>query len=162
MVINLIQCLNILKYKYALCSWKYCVNPVVEQQTADQDPLSLYKLVTPHLTSNLLACNLLSQFHYISPISTEFQYVLRKENNDWVKKCMEYEVEGARPRGRKENLEIVEKDCRARGLNREDAMDRSIWRKQIVMIDDQDESEWVSVSSGTSSPGLSQTKYKEP
>jgi len=23
--------------------------------------------------------------------------VLRKEDNDWIKKCMEYEVEGARP-----------------------------------------------------------------
>jgi len=31
--------------------------------------------------------------------------VLRKEDNDWVKKCMEYEVEGARSR---ENLE---RDC---------------------------------------------------
>jgi len=29
-----------------------------------------------------------------------YGYVLRKEDNDWVKKCMEYEVEGARPRGR--------------------------------------------------------------
>ena len=27
-------------------------------------------------------------------------HVLRKEDNDWVKKRMEYEVEGARPRGR--------------------------------------------------------------
>jgi len=26
--------------------------------------------------------------------------VLQKEDNDWVKKCMEYEVEGARPRRR--------------------------------------------------------------
>ena len=26
--------------------------------------------------------------------------VLRKEDNDWVKKCMQYQVEGARPRGR--------------------------------------------------------------
>jgi len=26
--------------------------------------------------------------------------MLRKEDNDWVKKCMEYEVEGARPRCR--------------------------------------------------------------
>ena len=26
--------------------------------------------------------------------------VLRKEDDDWVKKCMEYEVEGPRPRGR--------------------------------------------------------------
>jgi len=28
------------------------------------------------LTSNPLGCNLLSQFHYISPVSTEFQYPL--------------------------------------------------------------------------------------
>jgi len=26
--------------------------------------------------------------------------VLQKEDNDWVKECMEYEVEGARLRGR--------------------------------------------------------------
>jgi len=26
--------------------------------------------------------------------------VLRKKENDWMKKCMEYEVEGARPKGR--------------------------------------------------------------
>jgi len=44
--------------------------------------------------------------------------------------------------------EIVEKDCRARGLNREDAMDRSRWRKQIGMIDDHDESEWVPAHPG--------------
>jgi len=29
-----------------------------------------------------------------------YGHVLRKEDNDWVKKCMEYEVEGARPRDR--------------------------------------------------------------
>jgi len=59
--------------------------------------------------------------------------VLRKEDNDWVKKCMEYEVEGARPRGRpkKTRRKIVEKDCHVRGLNREDVMDRSRWMKQI-------------------------------
>jgi len=28
----------------------------------------------------------------------------KKEDNDWVKKCMEYEVEGARPRGRTKRL----------------------------------------------------------
>ena len=54
------------------------------------------------------------------------------------------------------------KDCKARGLNREDAMDRSRWRKQIGMIDDHDECEWLNVSSGTSSPRLSRTKSKEP
>jgi len=32
-----------------------------------------------------------------------YGHVLRKEENDWVKKCMEYEVEGARPRGRPKN-----------------------------------------------------------
>jgi len=26
--------------------------------------------------------------------------VLRKDDDDWVKKCMEHEVEGPRPRGR--------------------------------------------------------------
>jgi len=28
-----------------------------------------------------------------------YGHVLRKEDSDWVKKCIEYEVEGARPRG---------------------------------------------------------------
>jgi len=29
-----------------------------------------------------------------------YGHVLQKEDNDWVKKCMEYEVKSARPRGR--------------------------------------------------------------
>jgi len=51
-------------------------------------------------------------------------------------------VEGARPRGRPRKTwrEIVEGDCGARGLNREDAMDRARWRRLIGMIDDYDES----------------------
>jgi len=59
--------------------------------------------------------------------------MLRKEDNDWVKKCMEYEVEGVRPRGKPKKTwrEIVEKDCQVCGLNREDAMDRIRWKKQI-------------------------------
>jgi len=46
---------------------------------------------------------------------------------------MEYEVEGARPRGRPQKTwtEIVEKDCQVRVLNREDAMDHIRWMKQI-------------------------------
>jgi len=37
--------------------------------------------------------------------------VLRKEDDDWVKKCMEYEAEGPRPRGRPKRTwrEVVEK-----------------------------------------------------
>ena len=58
--------------------------------------------------------------------------------------------------------EIVEKDCRACGLNTEDTMDRSRWRKQAGMIDNHDECKWVNVSSGTGSPGLSQTNSTEP
>jgi len=41
---------------------------------------------------------------------------------------MEYEVEDARTRGR---LKIVQKDCHAHKLNREDVMDHNSWRKQI-------------------------------
>jgi len=46
-------------------------------------------------------------------------------DNDWVKKCMEYGVEGARPSGRPKRTwrKIVEKDCQAHKLNREDALD---------------------------------------
>jgi len=59
--------------------------------------------------------------------------VFQKEDNDWVEKCMEYEVEGARPRGRPKKTwrEIVEKDCQAHKLNKDDAVDRKRWRKQI-------------------------------
>ena len=39
--------------------------------------------------------------------------MLRKEDNDWVKKCMEYEVEGTRPRDTPKRTcrEVVQKDC---------------------------------------------------
>ena len=56
----------------------------------------------------------------------------------------------------------MEKDCKEHRLNRENAMDHIRWRKQIGMIDDHDECKRVNVSSGTSSPGLSRTKSKEP
>ena len=54
------------------------------------------------------------------------------------------------------------KDYQACGLNREDAMDCGRWMKWIGMIDGHDGCEWVNVSSGTDSPGLSQTKSTEP
>jgi len=46
---------------------------------------------------------------------------------------MKYEVEGARPRGRPKKTwrEIVGKDYQVCKLNKEDAMDRDRWRKQI-------------------------------
>jgi len=46
---------------------------------------------------------------------------------------MEYKVEGAATSGspKKTWREIMERNCQARKLNREDAMDHNRWRKQI-------------------------------
>jgi len=48
-------------------------------------------------------------------------------------KCMEYETEGPRTRGRPKRTwrEVVRENCQACKLNTEDAMDRSRWRKLI-------------------------------
>jgi len=48
-------------------------------------------------------------------------------------KCMEYEVESFRPRDRPKRTwkEVVQKDCQAINLNKQDAMDRSRWKKLI-------------------------------
>ena len=77
--------------------------------------------------------------------------MLRKYDNDWVKKCMEYEVVGSRPRGRPKRtwLEVTQRDCQVRGLSKDDAMVHGRWR----MVDEQDVCEWMDVSSGTGSPG---------
>jgi len=62
-----------------------------------------------------------------------YEHVLRKHDDDWVKKCMEYEVKGPRPRGRPKRTwrEAVREDCQARKMNKENAMDRCKWRKMI-------------------------------
>jgi len=56
-----------------------------------------------------------------------------KRRHDLVKKCMEYEVEGSRPRGRPNRTwrKVVQRDCQARNLNREDAVDSSRGKKLI-------------------------------
>ena len=54
--------------------------------------------------------------------------------NAFTAECnMEYEMEGSRPRGRPKRTwtDVVQKDCQARNLNREDAMDRGRWKKLI-------------------------------
>jgi len=50
-----------------------------------------------------------------------------------MKKCMEYEVDGARPRGSQRKLgeRLRKRECQAHKLNREDAVDHNRWRKQI-------------------------------
>jgi len=44
-----------------------------------------------------------------------YGHVLQTEDNDWMKKYMEYEVEGARPRGRptRTRREVVQNDYQA-------------------------------------------------
>jgi len=64
-----------------------------------------------------------------------YGHVLRKDD-DWVKKCIDYEVAGSRPRGRPKRTwkEVVREDCQARKLNKEDAMDHCKWRKVIKEV----------------------------
>jgi len=58
--------------------------------------------------------------------------VLRKEDDDWVKKCMEYEVEGQdQEEDQRGPGERLSKRTVKHILNKEDAMDRSKWRKLI-------------------------------
>jgi len=75
-----------------------------------------------------------------------YGYVLQKEDNNWLKKFILYDVEGSRLGGRPKMTwrEVVEKHCQACKLNEEDAMNRS----------DQDRGEWMNVSSVTSPPRL--------
>ena len=60
-------------------------------------------------------------------------HVLRRDDEDWVRGCMEHEVGGSGPRGRPKKTwkEVVREDCQARKLNREDAMDRCKWREMV-------------------------------
>ena len=66
-----------------------------------------------------------------------YGHVLQKEDTDWSMStygvCIEYEVEGSRPRRRPKRTwtEVVQKDCQAHKLNRNDAMDRNRWKKLI-------------------------------
>ena len=58
-------------------------------------------------------------------------HVLRKDENDWVRKVMQLEVEGRAARGRPRTtwLRTVEEDMCLSGLTREDARDRVKWRR---------------------------------
>jgi len=65
-----------------------------------------------------------------------YGHVLQIDDDDWVKKCREYEVEFPRPRGRPKRTwtEVVQEDCQAHKLNKENATDRCKWRKMIKDI----------------------------
>jgi len=60
-----------------------------------------------------------------------FGHVERKDDNDWVKRCMTWEVEGIGQRGRpKRSGGIVKNDLENLGLSQKDAQSRK-WRRRI-------------------------------
>ena len=58
-------------------------------------------------------------------LSQRYEHVMRKSDEDWVKKCMEYRVEG-----RRTWLESVEAELAE--IEKEDAHDRKKWRKNVM------------------------------
>ena len=59
---------------------------------------------------------------------------MRKGDEDWVKKCMEFRVEGRRPVGRPRRtwLESVEADMAELEINKEDVHARKKWRRNVM------------------------------
>ena len=62
-------------------------------------------------------------------------HVIRKSDNDGVKCSMTREVVGTRLKGRPKLTwqKNVERDMKLRGLNREDALDRKLWRSENMV-----------------------------
>ena len=59
---------------------------------------------------------------------------MRKGDEDWVKKCMEFIVEGRRPVGRPRRtwLESVETDMAEFEIDKEHVHDRKKWRRNVM------------------------------
>ena len=60
--------------------------------------------------------------------------MLRTDDEDWMKKCMEIRLKGRRPveRPRRTWLESVEADMAELEIDREDVHDRKKWRKNVM------------------------------
>ena len=65
-----------------------------------------------------------------------YGHVMRKCDEDWVKKSMGYRVEGRRQVGRprKTWLEGVEADMAELKIDKEDVHDRSKWRRNVNVM----------------------------
>ena len=62
-----------------------------------------------------------------------FGHAERKDDNDWVKRCITWEVEGIRQRGRpkKTGWDCVKNGVESLGLSQKDAQSRNKCRKRI-------------------------------
>ena len=62
-----------------------------------------------------------------------FGHVERKDDNVWVKRCITWEVEGIRQRGRPKKTwwDCVKNDMESLGLSQKDAQSRNKWRRKI-------------------------------
>ena len=62
-----------------------------------------------------------------------FGHVERKDDNDLVKRCITWEVEGIRQRGRPKKTwrDCVKNDMESLGLSQKDAQSRNKWRRRI-------------------------------
>jgi len=62
-----------------------------------------------------------------------FGHVERKDDNDWVKGCITWEVAGIRQRGcpKKTCWDCVKNDMESLGLSQKDAQSRNKWRRRI-------------------------------
>ena len=63
-----------------------------------------------------------------------YGHVMRKNEENWVSKCMEFRVEGSIPTGRPRRtwLESVEADMAELVIDREDVHDGKQWRKNVM------------------------------
>ena len=62
-----------------------------------------------------------------------FGHVRRRDENEWIKKLCELEVQGRKPAGRPKKTwtNVVEKDLKALHLKESDALNRDLWRTAI-------------------------------